>query len=254
MAQTQAEPSTDSTTIDPDEVARFQRQAREWWDEDGPFRPLHGINPVRLGFIRERLVAHFARDRHDLAPFAGLTLLDIGCGGGIVSEPMARLGFAVTGLDADTTAVAVARAHAEAGGLAIAYRQGAAETVAAEGQRFDVVLALEVAEHAEDQPLFLATCARLVRPGGALILSTLNRTAWSFLMAIVGAEYVLRWVPRGTHRWGKFLRPAEIAAVLRREGMVLKGLEGLVIDPRTGGWRLGDNLMNNYLLFAIKQE
>jgi 2-polyprenyl-6-hydroxyphenyl methylase / 3-demethylubiquinone-9 3-methyltransferase len=240
------------STIDRGEIERFARAAPGWWDQDGEFGPLHRINPVRLQFIRDRLLAQFARDSGALAPFGGLSLLDIGCGGGLVAEPMARLGFAVTGIDADATALGVAQAHAHATGLAIDYREAAAETLAAEGARFDAVLALEVAEHAQDQPLFFAAAAQLVAPGGALVVSTLNRTAKSFALAIVGAEYVLRWVPRGTHRWDRFLRPAEVAAMLRPHGMVLKGLEGLVYRPWRDAWTLGPDVGVNYLLIAIK--
>ncbi|HXQ52983.1 MAG TPA: bifunctional 2-polyprenyl-6-hydroxyphenol methylase/3-demethylubiquinol 3-O-methyltransferase UbiG [Stellaceae bacterium] len=241
-------------TIDRDEIARFARAAPAWWDPEGEFRPLHRINPVRLHFIRDRLVAQFARDPGALAPFRGLRLLDIGCGGGIVAEPMARLGFAVTGIDADTTALDVARAHARETALAVDYREAAAESLAAAGERFDAVLALEVAEHAQDQALFFAAAAQLVAPGGALIVSTLNRTAKSFALAIVGAEYLLRWIPRGTHRWDRFLRPAEVAAMLRPHGMTLRGIEGLVYQPWRNAWGLGPDVAVNYLLIANKPK
>jgi 2-polyprenyl-6-hydroxyphenyl methylase / 3-demethylubiquinone-9 3-methyltransferase len=241
-------------TIDRGEIERFARAAPRWWDEAGAFRPLHRLNPVRLGFIRERLIGHFARENGAFAPFAGLRLLDIGCGGGLVAEPMARLGFAVTAIDADTTALAVARAHARESGLAIDYREAAAEDLTARGERFDAVLALEVAEHTHDPALFFATVARLVTPGGALVASTLNRTAKSFLFAIVGAEYVLRWLPRGTHRWGKFLRPAEVASHLRAGGLAVKSLDGLVYEPLRDSWTLAPDIGVNYLLFAIKPK
>ncbi len=239
-------------SIDRDEVARFDRLARRWWDPDGEFRPLHKLNPVRLGFIRDRLAAHFRRDIRSRHPFAGLSLVDIGCGGGLVSEPLARLGFAVTGIDAGAEALAVARAHAEESGLAIAYRQVTAEALAESGAGFDVVLALEVVEHVADPRLFLAAAARLVKPGGAFIAATLNRTPKAFLFAIVGAEYVLRWLPRGTHRWDKFLRPSELAAGLRSEGLVVKELCGLTYNPLADRWSLGDDLDVNYFLFADK--
>jgi 2-polyprenyl-6-hydroxyphenyl methylase / 3-demethylubiquinone-9 3-methyltransferase len=246
--------SEDGGTIDRAEIDRFARVAPRWWDETGEFRPLHRLNPVRLGFIRDRLVGHFAREAGALAPFAGLSLLDIGCGGGLVAEPMARLGFTVTGIDADATALEVARAHAAEGGLAIDYRRAAAEDLAAAGERYDAVLALEVAEHARDPALFFAAVAGLVRPGGALVASTLNRTAKSFLFAIVGAEYVLRWLPRGTHRWDRFLRPSEVAAHLRGGGLAVKAIEGLVYEPLRDGWTLAADLGVNYLLFAIKPK
>jgi 2-polyprenyl-6-hydroxyphenyl methylase/3-demethylubiquinone-9 3-methyltransferase len=246
--------SENQGTIDHGEIERFARVAPRWWDEAGEFRPLHRLNPVRLGFIRDRLIGHFARERGALAPFAGLSLLDIGCGGGLVAEPMARLGFAVTGIDADATAIAIARAHARNSALAIDYRAAAAEDLATRGERFDAVLALEVAEHAHDPALFFATVARLVKPGGALVASTLNRTAKSFLFAIVGAEYVLRWLPRGTQRWNKFLRPAEVAAHLRAGGFIVKAIEGLIYEPLRDRWTLAPDLAVNYLIFAIKPK
>jgi 2-polyprenyl-6-hydroxyphenyl methylase / 3-demethylubiquinone-9 3-methyltransferase len=249
-----APPPPEGATIDRDEIARFARQAHAWWDEDGPFRPLHRINPARLGFIRARLAQHFARDAEDLRPFAGLALLDIGCGGGLVAEPMARLGFEVTGIDADRTALDVARSHAADAGLTIGYREETAEDLAACGQEFDAVLALEVAEHAKDAALFVETAAALVRPGGAFIASTLNRTAKSFVTAVVAAEYILRWLPRGTHQWRKFLRPSEMAAHLRRAGMNVSAIEGLVFRPLNGDWALGPDLGANYLLIASKPK
>ena len=250
----EAPPHAQSGTIDRDEIERFAQQARSWWDENGPFRPLHRLNPARLGFIRARLTRHFGRDADELRPFAGLDLIDIGSGGGLVSEPMARLGFSVTGIDADKAALSVARAHAEEAGLAIRYSNDSLEYVAARGQQFDVVLALEVAEHASDAALFLATAAALVKPGGALIASTLNRTAKSFVTAVIGAEYVLRWLPRGTHQWRKFLRPSEMAAHLRHAGMTVEAVEGIVFRPFTGDWALGPDLETNYLLFARKPK
>jgi 2-polyprenyl-6-hydroxyphenyl methylase/3-demethylubiquinone-9 3-methyltransferase len=245
---------TSGGTIDRDEVARFAALASQWWDEEGEFRPLHRLNPVRLQFLRDRLAGHFARGARDLAPFRGLSLVDVGCGGGLVAEPMARLGFAVTGLDADAEALAVARAHAEAQGLAIDYRAETAEDLAAQGARFDAVLALEVMEHVTDVPLFLAAASRLLRPGGAFIASTINRTARSFALAIVGAEYVLRWLPRGTHRWDRFLRPSEVAASLRATGLEARELRGLVFDPVRGGWNLSSDLAVNYLVFATQTK
>jgi 2-polyprenyl-6-hydroxyphenyl methylase/3-demethylubiquinone-9 3-methyltransferase len=240
-------------TVDRDEVARFAEQAHAWWDEAGPFRPLHRINPVRLGFIRARLLGHFARAPRALRPFEGLSLLDIGCGGGLVAEPMARLGFRVTGIDAAADALAVAHGHAEAAGLAIDYRAAAVEDLAPR-ESFDAVLALEVAEHASDAALFVAGAARLVRPGGALIVSTLNRTAKSFLAAVIGAEYVLRWLPRGTHQWRKFLRPSEMAAHLRQAGLTPEEVVGLVYRPLAGGWAMAPDLGVNYLIFATRPK
>ena len=241
-------------TIDPGEVERFAQLASQWWDAEGDFRPLHRINPVRLSFIREKLVSHFARDRQAMRPFEGLRCLDIGCGGGLVAEPLTRLGFAVTGIDADAAALEVARSHARESDLSIDYRAATAEELAAEQQIFDVVLALEVIEHVAEVKLFIAALARLVRPGGALIAATINRTAKSFLFAVVGAEYVLRWLPRGTHRWEKFVRPSEFAGGLRRHGMVVRELAGMAWAPRTGNWSLGADLAVNYLLFATQPK
>ncbi|HUZ72483.1 MAG TPA: bifunctional 2-polyprenyl-6-hydroxyphenol methylase/3-demethylubiquinol 3-O-methyltransferase UbiG [Stellaceae bacterium] len=247
-----AGPGTDTDTVDADEVERFARAAAAWWDPEGAFGPLHRLNPVRIGFIRDRLLRHFGRDPQALSPFSGLSLLDIGCGGGLVAEPMARLGFAVTAIDADANALEVARAHAAATGLAIDYRAAAVEDLGT-GAGFDAVLALEVVEHVRAPQVFLGAAARLVRPGGALIAATINRTARSFLLAIIGAEHVLRWVPRGTHRWEKFLRPAELAAGLRAGGLVPHAVCGLVYVPGRG-WVLASDLSTNFLLIAIKPK
>jgi 2-polyprenyl-6-hydroxyphenyl methylase / 3-demethylubiquinone-9 3-methyltransferase len=244
------EPMT-ASTVDQAEVAAFDALSARWWDPAGPFRSLHRVNPTRLAFIRTRLDRHFGTVPRALAPFQGRRLLDIGCGGGLIAEPMARLGFAVTGIDAGAATIAAARRHAAASGLAIDYREGAAETLAAAGERFDAVLTLEVVEHAEDAAAFLAAAADLVRPGGALILSTLNRTAKAFLLGIVAAEYVLRWVAPGTHQWQRFLRPSEVAGHLRQHGMSVAEVAGLVFDLR-GGWRLGEDKSVNYFVFATK--
>jgi 2-polyprenyl-6-hydroxyphenyl methylase/3-demethylubiquinone-9 3-methyltransferase len=239
-------------TVDPAEVERFARLAHRWWNPEGEFRSLHRLNPARLEFIRGRLQRHFGRDPKSLAPFAGLRLLDIGCGGGLIAEPMARLGFAVTGIDADAAAVATARGHAETAGVSIDYRAAAAEDLAQERERFDVVLALEVVEHVTDPGLFFAAACALVRPGGALIAATINRTMKAYLLAILGAEVVLRWLPRGTHRWEKFLRPSELAALVRAQGMAVEELCGMVYEPAADRWVLGGDLDTNYLLFATK--
>jgi 2-polyprenyl-6-hydroxyphenyl methylase/3-demethylubiquinone-9 3-methyltransferase len=242
-----------ATTVDPAEVERFARIADEWWDADGKFAPLHRLNPARIGFVRDRVAAHFNRDPLKPAPLAGLRLLDIGCGGGLVCEPMRRLGADVVGIDASDKNVAVARLHAERMGLAIDYRADVAERLRVAGAAFDVVLALEVVEHVADPDLFLRCCADLVKPGGVLVLSTLNRTAKAFALGIVAAEYVLRWLPRGTHDWRKFLKPSAVARPLRAAGLSVEALAGLVYSPVTGRWRIDPNDLDvNYLVVAAK--
>jgi 2-polyprenyl-6-hydroxyphenyl methylase/3-demethylubiquinone-9 3-methyltransferase len=241
-----------ASTIDPAEVARFAAIAEAWWDPDGEFRPLHKFNPIRLTYLRDRLAAHFGRDITQRHPFAGLRLLDIGCGGGLIAEPMARLGFEVTAIDATEKNIHVAHAHAEDQGLAIDYRHAAAEDLVAAGEQFDAVLTLEVIEHVSDPASFLGSVGELVRPGGAVLLSTLNRTAKSFALAIIGAEYVLGWVPRGTHTWSKFLKPSEVTGGLRRAGLELKDLTGVSYNPLADSWRLGRDLDVNYLVYAVR--
>jgi len=240
----------DSASVDPDEVARFAALADDWWDPTGRFRPLHRFNPVRLNFIRDRLIRHFRRDAAALEPFNGLRVLDIGCGGGLVAEPIARLGATVVGIDATAKNIEVARRHAAEAGLAIDYRCTAAETLVAEGARFDVILNLEVVEHVVALEPFIGACGRLVAPGGAMIVATLNRTAKAWALAIVGAEYVLGWLPRGTHRWEKFVRPSELAAALRRSGFEIGELAGVGYNPLAGEWSLSRDLAVNYMVFA----
>jgi 2-polyprenyl-6-hydroxyphenyl methylase/3-demethylubiquinone-9 3-methyltransferase len=240
-------------TIDADEIARFAAHSAGWWDSEGSFRPLHRLNPARLGFIRTELLARFDRDPASLSPFAGLALADIGCGGGLIAEPMARLGFTVTGLDADDAAIAVARAHAEAGGLAIDYRVGGVEVLAARQPRYDVVLALEIVEHVADRDAFLAGCTALLKPGGAFIGATLNRTPQAYALAIVAAEYLLGWLPRGTHDWNRFVRPSEFVLGLRRAGLAATRLKGLRYGPVSGAWSETDDLSVNYMVSAVKR-
>lgn len=241
-----------AASIDPAEIARFSAMAEEWWDPTGKFRPLHALNPPRLQFLRDRLAGHFSRDPLAPAPLSGLRLLDIGCGGGLISEPMARLGATVVGIDASEKNIAIAGLHAGQSGLAIDYRCSAAEDLAAAGETFDAVLALEVIEHVADLGSFVAACAKLVRPGGAAVFSTLNRTPQSYLLGIVGAEYVLRWLPVGTHQWNRFVRPSELAAALRPHGLTVTAMEGLSFQPIQQRWRLTKDLSVNYLAFAAK--
>lgn len=240
-----------SGTVDQEEIARFAAHAEAWWNPEGGFAPLHRINPVRLEFIRARLLAQFQRDARSLQPFRGLRLLDIGCGGGLVAEPMRRLGFTVVGIDADEAAISVARTHAEAAGLEIDYRVGSAEAIAAAGMRFDAVLALEVVEHVADLEAFFAALSKLLKPGGVFVGATVNRTPASFAFAILGAEYLLRWLPPGTHQWRKFLRPSEFVLGLRRHGLVATALAGLGFDVGRGGWAVSENLSVNYFVVAV---
>jgi len=241
-------------SVDAAEIARFAALADEWWDPRGSFRPLHRLNPARLTYIRDRLCAHFGRDATSFRPLDGLRLADIGCGGGLLCEPMARLGARVTGLDAAERNIAVARAHAERMGLDIDYRHATVESAAAAGERYDVVLNMEVVEHVADVDGFLRASAEVVAPGGAMIVATLNRTARAFALAIVGAEYLLRWLPRGTHDWRRFLRPSELAAGLRAGGLAVEEFAGLVYDPLRDAWRVDPrDIAINYMGFAVKR-
>jgi 2-polyprenyl-6-hydroxyphenyl methylase / 3-demethylubiquinone-9 3-methyltransferase len=240
-------------TVDRRDVDRFAAQSADWWNPSGSFRPLHQLNPVRIEFIRRELLARFGRDPRALSPFTGLSLADIGCGGGLVSEPMRRLGFTVTGIDAGSETIASASAHAASSGLAIDYRVGDVAALARTGERFDVVLALEIVEHVVDRAAFLAALGALVKPHGVLIGATLNRTARAFALVIAGAEYVLGWLPRGTHDWRRFVRPSQFAAGLRPAGLVTETLVGLSYDLPTGEWRRSDDLSVNYMLVAVRR-
>ncbi|GBU16698.1 MULTISPECIES: bifunctional 2-polyprenyl-6-hydroxyphenol methylase/3-demethylubiquinol 3-O-methyltransferase UbiG [Methylobacterium] len=245
---------TATSTIDRTEVARFDALSARWWDERGPMRVLHRFNPVRLAYIRDAACAHFRRD--PATPFAldGLTVVDIGCGGGVLSEPLARLGARVTGLEPAAGNLAVARAHSEEAGLAIDYRGETIEAVVAGGERFDIVLAMEVVEHVADRAAFLRAAAEAVRPGGLLFAATINRTLRSFALAIVGAEYVLRWLPRGTHDWEKFVTPAELTADLESAGLSVTETTGVVYTPLDDGWRRSRDTGVNYMLRAERPE
>ena len=238
------------TTIDDDEVARFSRMSGQWWDARGPMAALHKFNPVRLAYVRDRVAAHFGRDAKRLDSLAGLRLLDIGCGGGILSEPLARLGAAVVGADPSDSNIAVARHHAAQAGLKIDYRNTGAEALAAAGESFDAVLAMEVVEHVADVELFVEVAAKLVKPDGLLFLATLNRTVKSFALAIVGAEYILRWLPRGTHQWDKFVTPNELEIAVERSGMHITGETGVIYNLVADRWQLSADMDVNYMVVA----
>jgi 2-polyprenyl-6-hydroxyphenyl methylase/3-demethylubiquinone-9 3-methyltransferase len=237
-------------SVDPGEVAKFSAMAAEWWDPTGKFAPLHKFNPVRLGFIRAEAAAHFGRDTRSLRPFEGLTLLDIGCGGGLLSEPMARLGFAVTGADASEKNIGTARAHAAQSQLPITYRATTAEALVAEGQSFDVVLNMEVVEHVANVAAYLGACAQLVKPGGLTFVATLNKTLKSLALAKIGAEYVLGWLPRGTHDWNRFIPPAELKKSLEESGLNILKMQGVSFDPLGWDWRLSSDVGVNYMVVA----
>jgi 2-polyprenyl-6-hydroxyphenyl methylase / 3-demethylubiquinone-9 3-methyltransferase len=236
------------------ELKRFEELAGDWWDEAGPMAPLHKLNPVRLAYIRDQVCSHLGRDPKAHACLAGVDVLDVGCGGGLLCEPLARLGATVTGIDLVPANLEVARAHAQAAGLELSYREISAEQLAAEGASFDLVCAMEVVEHVADARSFLSTCATLVRPGGALVLATLNRTLRSFALGIVAAEYILGWLPRGTHQWRRFLRPSEVARPLRDNQLRIAHLTGVTYDPLRDRFRLSPDPAVNYMLFAVRER
>lgn len=242
-------------TVDAAEVGKFSAIAETWWDPDGPFRPLHALNPCRLDYVTRQIAAQSGKDLSVPRPFDGLRILDIGCGGGLISEPMARLGAEVVGADASEENIAVARVHAAERGLAIDYRATTAEALAESGARFDAVLALEIVEHVSDPAGFLRACGTLVKPGGLALLSTLNRTAKSFALAIVGAEWVLGWLPRGTHDWNRFLTPGELSGLCIAAGLAPVDRTGMTYAPLADRWSLSENdLSVNYLLTAERMN
>ena len=242
-----------STTIDTEEVAKFEAMAAEWWDPNGKFKPLHMLNPCRLDYITSQIAAEFDRDLKTAKPFTGLRLLDIGCGGGLLAEPMARLGATVVGADAAAGNIPVAQVHAAQSGLDIDYRNTTAEDLAAAGEQFDVVLNMEVVEHVADPATYLTACQRLLKPGGLHICSTLNRTAKSFAAAIVGAEFIMRWLPKGTHDWNKFITPEELYGLLRDAGLDPVDRKGFVFNPISWTWSLSDrDLAVNYVTTSLK--
>ncbi len=238
-------------TASPEEIARFTAMAEAWWDPTGKFKPLHRFNPVRLAFMRRHFAAHFGRDESLMRPFEGLTLLDVGSGGGLLSEPLARMGFAVTGIDAGDKNVTVARLHAEQSGVEVDYRVATPEQLPP-GEAYDVVLSMEVVEHVPDVSAFLGHAAAHLKPGGVFMGATLNRTAKAWALAVVGAEYVLGWLPKGTHDWHKFVRPSEFSAMLRDHGITVRKMAGMAFNPLSDTWRETENLDVNYMLFGVK--
>ena len=239
-----------NSSVDHAEVERFSALAATWWDARGPMAALHKFNPVRLAYIRDKAAKRFAREPKKLDCLKGLRMLDIGCGGGILSEPLARLGAQMVGADPSNENIAVAAAHAQQGGVAVDYRATTAEELAAAGERFDIVLAMEVVEHVADVNAFVATCAAMVKPGGLMVAATLNRTLKSFALAIVGAEYVLRWLPRGTHQWDKFVTPNELELAFERAGLQVTGERGVIYNPFADRWQLSSDTDVNYMLVA----
>jgi 2-polyprenyl-6-hydroxyphenyl methylase/3-demethylubiquinone-9 3-methyltransferase len=241
------------STVDEAEVARFSALAQEWWDPRGKMAVLHKFNPVRLGFIKEAACRHFGRDSKKLDALTGLRILDIGCGGGILSEPLARLGAAVVGADPSAKNIAAAKLHAEKAGVTVDYRETTAEELADQSERFDVVLAMEVVEHVADLGLFVKRCIEMVKPGGLMVVATINRTLKSFALAIVGAEYVLRWLPRGTHQWDKFVTPNELEAALTRHGLTVTDETGVIYNLVADRWQLSTDMDVNYMLTAERR-
>jgi 2-polyprenyl-6-hydroxyphenyl methylase/3-demethylubiquinone-9 3-methyltransferase len=241
-------------TIDDAEIAKFQAMAAEWWNPDGMFKPLHMLNPCRLDYITSQIAAEFDRDLSGDAPFAGLRILDIGCGGGLLSEPMARLGAEVVGADAAERNIPVARLHAEQSGLTIDYRHTSAEALADAGEQFDVVLNMEVVEHVSDPQAYINACHALLKPGGLMVCSTINRNPKSFAMAIVGAEYIMRWLPKGTHEWSKFITPEELYKLIENAGLDPVDRKGFVFNPISWSWRLSDrDLSVNYVTASVRR-
>jgi 2-polyprenyl-6-hydroxyphenyl methylase/3-demethylubiquinone-9 3-methyltransferase len=240
-------------TVDAGEIAKFEAMAAEWWDPKGKFKPLHMLNPTRLDYITQQIAAEFGRDLKSAKPFEGLRLLDIGCGGGLLSEPMARLGAEVVGADAAERNIPVAQLHAQHSGLDIDYRFTTAEAMAEAGEQFDVVLNMEVVEHVSDPLAYLTACRQLLKPGGLMVCSTINRNPKSFVMAIVGAEYVMRWLPKGTHEWQKFITPDELFDLIRQAGLTPVDRKGFSFNPVTFGWTISDrDLSVNYVTASTK--
>jgi 2-polyprenyl-6-hydroxyphenyl methylase/3-demethylubiquinone-9 3-methyltransferase len=240
------------TTIDPAEVARFDKIAETWWDPKGPMKVLHKFNPVRLGYIRDEACRRFGRDPRSARSLEGISILDVGCGGGVLSEPLARLGATVTGLDPAPTNISVARLHAERAGVSVDYRNETVEAVVARAETFDMVLAMEVVEHVADRQAFVSACTQAVKPGGSLAMATINRTLRSFASAIVGAEYILGWLPKGTHEWDRFVTPEELTSAIEAAGFRVDDLKGVSYSPLRDNWSLSRDTAVNYMLLASK--
>lgn len=241
------------TTVDPAEIAKFEAMAAEWWDVNGKFKPLHMLNPCRLDYITRQIAAEFGRDLAQDAPFEGLRILDIGCGGGLLCEPMARLGATIVGADAAERNIPVAKVHAEQAGLDIDYRFTTAEAMAEAGEQFDVVLNMEVVEHVADPLAYLTACQQLLKPGGLQVCSTLNRNPKSYLVAIIGAEHIMRWLPKGTHEWSKFITPDELFELLSTSGMTPVDRKGFVFSPVSWSWSISEkDLSVNYVTASTK--
>jgi 2-polyprenyl-6-hydroxyphenyl methylase/3-demethylubiquinone-9 3-methyltransferase len=245
-------PAFEAKSLDPAEVEKFSKIAAEWWNPKGKFAVLHVFNPVRLAYIKEQVTARFARDPYQRRPFEGLRFLDIGCGGGLLTEPMARLGAEITGIDPSQKNISTASVHAAEQDLAIDYRAMTAEELAARAETFDVILNMEVIEHVANPQAFVQTCASLLKPHGLIFIATLNRTLKSFGLAIVGAEYILGWLPKGTHQWEKFITPEELESWLDANGLKRLDRTGVTYSPFTGEWRRARDMDVNYMLVAQK--
>ena len=242
------------STVDPDEIAHFSAIAAQWWDPHGKFRPLHQLNPIRILYIRDTLCAHFGRDPLGPKPLAGLRILDIGCGGGLLCEPLHRLGADIIGADAADATIKTAATHAAEQGLAIDYRATTAEALAATSERFDAIINMEVVEHVTDVPVFLDACATLIKPGGIMLCATLNRTLKALGLAVIAAEYILGWLPRGTHDWKKFITPAELDTALKEAGLTPTARTGMVYNPISGRWSLSRDMDVNYIIVSEKKS